>query len=172
MSWITEHDESYEVPAEILAIEGIVDLSWHNDTCPRFGVHDEGFGPNLWVDHPNPDKREMCPTPRFLVRRQVGEVDSADDIVLYHGDDMHAAIEAFRKGLPTALIEMCDAGDGWTEAFLLNPSRTFRVASLGMWHSSGGWVNDNPGGNERDVADYALWLSAIDALAISLAESN
>jgi hypothetical protein len=170
--WADEHGEEYAVPAEILAIDGIVDLSWHNDVCPRFAVHDEGFGPNLWVDHPDPDKREMCPTPRFLVLRQVGEEGSADDIALYHGDNLTAAIDAFRTALPTGLIEMCDAGNGWTDAWLLNESRTLRIANLGMWHSSGGWVNDTPDGNERDVTEYGLWLSGIDALAKSLTQSN
>jgi hypothetical protein len=99
MGWINEHGPDFAVPAEILQIEGIVDLSWHNDVCPHFGVNDEGTGPTIWADHPNPDLREMCPTPRFLVRFCVDEVESADDIVLYHGDDLNAAVEAFLTGL-------------------------------------------------------------------------
>lgn len=40
------HD-GYEIPDEIVAAmaEGLEDLSWHNDSCPCFGVPVRG-GPN------------------------------------------------------------------------------------------------------------------------------
>jgi hypothetical protein len=69
-------------------------------------------------------------------------------------------------------IEVLDAGAGWTEAFLLNTTLTTRIANLGMWHASGGWVNDAPGGNERDVDNHALWLEGIVALADTLTDPN
>jgi hypothetical protein len=68
-------------------------------------------------------------------------------------------------------IEICE-DNGWTEAILLNAPRTLRIATLGMWHASGGWVNDTPEGNERDVNDHALWLDGIAALATKLTEPN
>jgi hypothetical protein len=71
-------------------------------------------------------------------------------------------------------IELTGAGADWTEAFLLNERLTFRIANLGMWDAKGGsgWVNDTPEGNERDVADHALWLDGIAALASSLTRSE
>jgi hypothetical protein len=99
MGWMSEHGEDYEVPPEVTQLEGLQDLSWHNDVCPRFGCNDEGIGPNLWVDHVDPEKRECCPTPRYLVVFQVSDCSSSDDVVLYHGDDVHEAIEAFVNAL-------------------------------------------------------------------------
>lgn len=71
--WRHEHGDVYDVPTEILRVEGIEDLSWHNDTCPSFGAQ-IGVGGDLlrlriWVDHPDPDQRDMG-WPRFYV---VGE---------------------------------------------------------------------------------------------------
>lgn len=96
MSWRSEHGEDYAVPSAIVRMGGIVDLSWHNDVCPRFCVTEDGSGPNLWVDHPDPERREYGPDrQRFLVTVQVGETESSDDFVAHEGDDMQAAIAAF-----------------------------------------------------------------------------
>jgi len=104
--WIIEHDDDYEVPAEVTQIEGILDISWHNDTCPRFGVRPDGIGPNLWVEHPDPDRRELG-GPRFMVSVQFDDVASHLDTDLYAGDDVNAAVaasphEALYRPTPTA----------------------------------------------------------------------
>jgi hypothetical protein len=171
--WIVEHGEEYEVPAEITGIEGIVDLSWHNDTCPRFSVRDDGIGPSIWVEHPNPDEREVLHH-RYLVIVQLDEISSSDDVELYRGDDVTAAVAAF---LDEALYRRHErieflTNDNWTEAWLLNESRTLRIANLGMWDGKTGWVNDGPNGDERDVNDHALWRAGVAKLASKLTAPN
>jgi hypothetical protein len=96
MSWISEHDESYAVPPEVLAIPGIRDHSWHNDTCPRFALTEEGDGPNLFVEHPDVDKREDgIGAPRFNVVILAADSQSSDDLHVHEGDDARAAVTAF-----------------------------------------------------------------------------
>jgi hypothetical protein len=95
MGWIEEHGDDYAVPVEVTRLEGIRDLSWHNDTCPRFGVNGDGIGPNLWVDHEDPERREMHPTPRYTVINQTHDCESSDDVEVYRGDDVREAIEVF-----------------------------------------------------------------------------
>lgn len=94
MLWEAEHGNDFDVPVEVSMLEGIRDISWHNDTCPRFAVTEDGSGANLWVDHPDPDHREML-NKRFLVINQAGDCASPDDEELYEGDDVHEAIAAF-----------------------------------------------------------------------------
>jgi hypothetical protein len=104
LSWETEHGREFAVPTQVYMLEGIVDLSWHNDVCPRFTTNDEGIGANLFVDHPDPNKREMGPdVKRFLVLVQVHDCQSTDDQVVCETDDMEEAIAAF-----------VDAAIGWT----------------------------------------------------------
>lgn len=92
--WEAEHGPSFDVPTEVSDLEGIRDISWHNDTCPRFALTDDGEGPNLWVDHPDPDNREFqCH--RFLVTIQHGDGPSTDDEEIYDGDDVSVAVTAF-----------------------------------------------------------------------------
>lgn len=100
MSWATEHGADFDVPAQVIAVPGIVDLSWHNDVCPRFTFTSDGSGPNLWVDHPNPDEREYGPgRARFLVKVQVDEIESSDDYDAYEGDDLAEAIRVLQAQL-------------------------------------------------------------------------
>jgi hypothetical protein len=96
MSWISEHGEEYAVPAEVLAIPDIRDLSWHNDTCPRFALTDEGEGPNLFVEHPDPAQREYgADAPRFVVVILASDVGSTGDLQVHDGDDVREAVAAF-----------------------------------------------------------------------------
>ena len=60
----------YPVPAEIdgLALSGVVvDTSWGNDICPSFEMYRHGHGIRIWVDHPDPDQREMKTPTRFTI---------------------------------------------------------------------------------------------------------
>lgn len=42
------------------------DASWHNDACPSFAI--EGYGWQLWIDHPELAKREIAHD-RFLLAK-------------------------------------------------------------------------------------------------------
>jgi hypothetical protein len=62
--------QDYPVPGEIesLATSGvIVDTSWGNDICPSFEMYRHGHGIRIWVDHPDPEQREMKSPTRFAV---------------------------------------------------------------------------------------------------------
>lgn len=97
MTWQSEHGADYEVPAEITQLTGIVDHSWHNDVCPRFCITEDGSGPNLWVEHPDPNRREYGPDAhRFLIIVQMGEINSSDDQAVYEGDDLPEAVAHFK----------------------------------------------------------------------------
>lgn len=75
MAWSDEFDVSYAPPAEVLAIEGIDDLSWHNDVSPSFGKFwDHGeLDLRIWCGHPDPDHRDH--EPRYLVLAYAWTVD-------------------------------------------------------------------------------------------------
>lgn len=97
-TWKDEFGPEYEVPQSILQLEGISDMSWHNNVCPSFGVlsPDGTHELCIWTDHPDPDEREVCGS-RFLVQRYE-ECSPIED--LYVGDDDLAAIRAFMEALP------------------------------------------------------------------------
>lgn len=96
MSWKNEHGKDFEVPGLIdyMVKEGILkDISWHNDTKPRFIIEDpddEESGVTIWVDHPIQSERELQGEgPRFHI--QAGEIvgESIDEI---ETDDLEKAI--------------------------------------------------------------------------------
>lgn len=54
----------YEIPREILMLEDIEDLSWHNDASPSFGKYwdtgeDGAVQIRIYVQHQDPDRREF-----------------------------------------------------------------------------------------------------------------
>jgi len=71
-SWRSEFGSDWAVPQEIDALVSsgqLEDSSWHNDTSPSFRrttPEQDGSIKMLWVDHPDPDQREMYGT-RFGV---------------------------------------------------------------------------------------------------------
>jgi len=71
VSWKEEFGEEFAVPPEIS--NQMLDDSWHNDVCPRFTSPDIS-NIVVWVDHPDPDQREMCGS-RFtvIVEKEYGE---------------------------------------------------------------------------------------------------
>lgn len=82
-SWRAEHGHTYDIPDEIMTLvraNVIQDLSWKNDTCPKFGK--EGSEIYLWVEHPDEEKRELGGR-RFCVSNgektviQTEEIDKA-----------------------------------------------------------------------------------------------
>lgn len=94
--WLKEFDADFAVPAEILNLvsKGLAeDLSWHNDTSPKFGVEfDDRQNTKryiqvlLWSDHPDPEQRELgghrftvCEGD-FDIEDGIEEVVSTDDV--------------------------------------------------------------------------------------------
>lgn len=60
-TWLTEFGEEYAIPAEILALVAagkLQDQSWHNNTCPSFLVPNTSGSVILWIEHPDPNRRE------------------------------------------------------------------------------------------------------------------
>lgn len=102
-NWLKEFGPEYNVPQAVLEMERfgeLVDCSWHNDVCPSFGVH--GLNPNdptrhltitLWVDHPNPERREWDSARQFAVSvSDDGITDGFDE----QYDTIEKAIAAWR----------------------------------------------------------------------------
>jgi hypothetical protein len=96
-TWIDEFGEEYDIPNEILHIEGIEDHSWHNDTCPSFGLYDSlGTFLRIWVEHPDPDQREFASGSRFGVMfSDDDDHDRCNGEMLYDGDDVDDAVRVF-----------------------------------------------------------------------------
>ena len=100
-NWVWEFDATYDVPDAITQMEGIEDHSWHNDTSPSFGLYDDrGTFLRLWVEHPDPYRREFGPDqPRFGVFLHDDD-DGGAVGETWQGEDLHEAIRAFMVMLP------------------------------------------------------------------------
>ena len=124
MSWKAEHGKDYEVPSliEFMVKKGILkDISWHNDTMPRFIIEDpenEENGVCIWVDHPLGSKREAGPGPRFGVMvgplgSEADEEDETDDLE----EAINTALEYAEKHYPSwHPIEFDDLVDEWKKS--------------------------------------------------------
>lgn len=74
-------------------IEGFVDDSWHNDSCPKL-IKDLGYTiVTLWCDYKDLDKREYEGAPRY----SIAVTDSHEGIVICETEDREEAIEAARS---------------------------------------------------------------------------
>jgi hypothetical protein len=90
-TWISEHGKDYAVPEAVLRL--FRDWSWHNETCPRFGVGDVDVNLlTLWVDHPVAEQREV-EGGRYLVCTATVSTE-VPDVTVYEGDSMSKAITA------------------------------------------------------------------------------
>ena len=100
-TWLNEFGPDYEIPSEILNLEGIEDLSWHNDEMPSFGLIRTVDGHlqdiRIWVGYPNPERCHYR-SGRYFVALFRDDWQEMDD--RYLGDDMHEAIRAFMEALP------------------------------------------------------------------------
>jgi len=95
-NWAAEHGWSYEVPGLIdymVDKKMLEDVSWHNDTMPRFQIadpDDEESGITIWVDHPVGSMREAGPeAPRFMVHAGQLMSDPDED---FETDDLEKAL--------------------------------------------------------------------------------
>ena len=99
-TWISEHGESYAVPACITS--ALHDLSWHNDACPCFIRRDDPVLADgaandipalaLWIKHPDPAMRTVSSFARFTavcnhehhdVPETLLETDDAEEAVAF-----------------------------------------------------------------------------------------
>ena len=94
--WVREHGADYDVPDEIqrLADAGLAtDASWHNDTSPHFEIPGRnGYTVGIWVDHPDPDQRELGGTKRFGVEVTNPSGSMKNDGFLFQTDDAQEAV--------------------------------------------------------------------------------
>lgn len=71
MSWRHEfagRNVDYAIPESIIRMEGLEDMSWHNDACPSFGtLVTESLDLRIWCETPDPDDRESCADHRFQI---------------------------------------------------------------------------------------------------------
>jgi len=83
MSWREEFAgrvEVFDVPESIIRLEGLEDLSWHNDVCPSFGtqVIDDSLSLRIWCQAVVPDDREYVAGKRFMVFADAWDDDAWD----------------------------------------------------------------------------------------------
>jgi hypothetical protein len=95
-NWINQFGAAYAVPVEITKHPRLLhDTSWGNDTTPSFHFPSGGGGIRLWVDHPNPEEREVPENKRFgaaLYTLDDGEIgEYVRD--LFETDDLALALE-------------------------------------------------------------------------------
>jgi hypothetical protein len=81
--WRTEFGDDYDVPHEVTA--RLWDQSWHHDACPSFTHTDfppdgSGHDLRLWVEHPDPERRETG-APRYAVVHGEALVLGTDDLM-------------------------------------------------------------------------------------------
>jgi hypothetical protein len=73
----------YNIPEFLLKDKNWEDVSWHNDTCPRF--EDKEHRLAIWVDCAEPECREFDDWKQYTVVELVpdsdGEMQLADDIL-------------------------------------------------------------------------------------------
>ena len=106
-TWISEHGDSYAVPACITS--ALFDLGWHNDACPCFIRKDDpclvdGAAQDvpvlaLWVEHPIPEARDSLSIRRFLVVRN-HEHPEAPETLLETDDAEEAVAFILKQPLP------------------------------------------------------------------------
>lgn len=125
MSWMSEHGAHYEVPKfiEFLVKKGILeDVSWHNDSCPRFQVPSkvekpagEPYGISLWVEYPLKFMRESGGK-RFHVweGQLMADPDDAIDT-----DDLADALDWMFRRMGKYLAEYAGVGREDMEAVAL-----------------------------------------------------
>jgi hypothetical protein len=85
--WLACFEPSFAVPARLdeLTTAGVlVDLSYGNDECPSFGLAsevDEDFHWQLFVEHPEPERRTYRGARRFVLVDGYDAVDLETDVL-------------------------------------------------------------------------------------------
>jgi hypothetical protein len=161
-NWRDEHGEAYAVPSEILELVSsgqAQDQSWHNDTCPCFGREYPQIGEQvclkLWVDHPDPDRRESGDR-RFAI--QIVPQGYPDPVChVLDTDDVAEAVRTYlwtARMIRTRYAELKDMIDGGQLPRCVN--------NIGDVHNFCDW---NMAGDVDELMDAA-------ASVYSLAEEN
>jgi hypothetical protein len=104
MSWTREFGEEYEVPGIITA--ALYDASWHNDSAPRFWRKDDPAAKtetnvdwptyDLWVEHPDPEQRELGGKRFTVVKWIEGANGNKDTETIIETDDAAEALAAMQ----------------------------------------------------------------------------
>ncbi len=117
MGWRSEFGDAWEPPKEIAQLEGVDDMSWHNDTMPSFGkeVGSRGTIVRVWSDHPEQEQRESGSDKRFNVTVE-GEHDElakvkdhgldVDDWPVCETNDPDEAVVSFMQTLGTVSLAL------------------------------------------------------------------
>ena len=104
MTYATEFPNFADMPSDIPA--GLIDRSWGNDACPSFTIWERETGFRygqlvLWIDHANPEEREVATGKRFLVTL-LAEDGRDEPIDLHKSDDCsqtRKAVEFLRDNI-------------------------------------------------------------------------
>lgn len=103
MTWIKEFGTEFDVPS--IVSERLIDVSWHNDVSPSFvrpGDEDNEDAIRLWVEHPDPNRREYIGSSvRFIVG------GAQDGGIYYEGEDVNAAIDSLLSLAPNEALCLC-----------------------------------------------------------------
>lgn len=94
-TWRDEFGEEFAVPQEVVEMvdDGrLTDESWHNDACPSFTARRaDGKQVRLWVDHPDPQMREMgSEWPRFGLQVEDSYGENVESI--WGSDDLQEVL--------------------------------------------------------------------------------
>lgn len=139
MSWKTEFGDDYKVPTVISSF--LKDESYRNDACPSFVTSDcerdeDGEARyKLWVEHPDPDKREFD-GPRLIV----SDRDTATD--LYAGESPEEALRALRAASEKKRLSLRFLSGKGTEFMLfcvMLDSRVFACWKTWFWKPDRGY---------------------------------
>jgi hypothetical protein len=106
-------------PDLIVYAEGLLDMSWHNDVCPQYGVEQVSAAyPDvevcLWVDWLNDERREAPGGCRYLVNVYAlgtvglaGVLGAGDDPwVVHESDDANDALHTFVSTLASVRLHL------------------------------------------------------------------
>ncbi len=94
-TWLNQFGPEYAVPAEITST--LEDTSWGNDAAPSFtakGINPDAPHAVLWVEHPEPAKRELWQR-RFVVAHRV-PLDDSKSFEVWEGDSLKTALDVFQ----------------------------------------------------------------------------
>lgn len=92
----------YKVPHFITIETGWEDISWHNDSCPRF--FNSELGVILCIETNNPEDREYHGSPRLILEEHTGnQYDGFEFVQTLYECDMEESLRIFVDGYRAAI---------------------------------------------------------------------